>query len=510
MIVLDNIDKIISQEKARNFDNNGIAFRNRDTLSSLSINQSYNIRSAFIRAMNELKQNYFNKVLVICSSTTCEDFDLNDYFDEVVSLQKPDRIQRQLLIKECLGIDNTVSAVMESSLSTLANFMVGRTTAEIVGFCKMVISSECEDTQYHSGQDRLRNLELILSDTRSSTINSRSLEGLVSVNVMGSLDLLKNIDSNSSEPELPLVGDDAIDSWEKLKNIIIPPLCRFKEFNELLHGGSKNSYGEKVVCSGALLYGSSATGKSSLAYHCASVAASINPAMKLIEVACTSLIHKEVGGSERALKQLFHAARSAAPCILLLDGLENIAKTRGNDSTTEGTMDRLVSSFLIEMDGIDDHATSNDSGRIAVIGITNDIKWIDPAVRRPGRLERSIQMKLPDHRTRKLITLQCLSDMSIDFTGASYFEPKHKDGLSGVIAMKTVGWNAAEIRSICREAAIYRVRELVTADEKLIEDSPSMSICKEHKENDFRASYQSAIPFKYFEIAIEERKKGAL
>ena len=76
--------------------------------------------------------------------------------------------------------------------------------------------------------------------------------------------------------------------------------------------------------------------------------------------------------------------------------------------------------------------------------------------------------------------------------------------------MKTVGWNAAEIRSICREAAIYRVRELVTADEKLIEDSPSMSICKEHKENDFRASYQSAIPFKYFEIAIEERKKGAL
>ena len=106
---------------------------------------------------------------------------------------------------------------------------------------------------------------------------------------------------------------------------------------------------------GALLAGPPGSGKTSLAFHCASLAASAPGTnnVSLLDVSATSLVHKEMGGSERAVRALFAAARRAAPCIVLLDGIENVAPRRGKDTTTGGTMDRVLSTFLTEMDGID-------------------------------------------------------------------------------------------------------------------------------------------------------------
>ena len=212
-----------------------------------------------------------------------------------------------------------------------------------------------------------------------------------------------------------------------------------------------------------LLTGEPGNGKTAIAYHCAAVAAGIDPSIRLLDVPCTSLINKEVGGSERSLQRLFRAARAAAPCILILDGVENIAPVRGNDNTTEGTMDRLLSTLLTEMDGIgsDDGSTSNErSENVAVIGVThNPPTWIDPALRRPGRLEKCLFMGSPDSVARRNIILKDLEGVSIDFSRATFFEPKNKDNLAEFIAMVTHGKSAAEVISICREARVFALRE---------------------------------------------------
>ena len=130
-------------------------------------------------------------------------------------------------------------------------------------------------------------------------------------------------------------------------------------------------------------------GKTVLAYHCAAVAAGIIPSIKLIDVTCTSLIQKELRGLGRGIQKLFATARAAAPCILLLDGIENIAPVRGHDNTTEGTMDRVLSTLLTEMDGISN--TTDQAGyqngmeangnSVVIIGVThNSSSWIDPAL----------------------------------------------------------------------------------------------------------------------------------
>jgi SpoVK/Ycf46/Vps4 family AAA+-type ATPase len=140
-----------------------------------------------------------------------------------------------------------------------------------------------------------------------------------------------------------------------------------------------------------LLTGSPMSGKTYLSHHCCRYAATLNPAIKVLDVSCTSLIHKEVGGSERAVRRLFDCARKAAPCIVIMDAIENVAAVRGHDTTTEGTLDRILSTLLVELDGVDDIGSRVDGG-IAVIGTTHDSSLVDTALLRPGRLGKVLQL----------------------------------------------------------------------------------------------------------------------
>jgi SpoVK/Ycf46/Vps4 family AAA+-type ATPase len=93
--------------------------------------------------------------------------------------------------------------------------------------------------------------------------------------------------------------------------------------------------------------------KTLLAYHCVAVAAKMARVL-LLDVSATSLIHKEIRGLECAVQSLFVTVDAAVPCVLLINGIESIAPMRGNDTRMEGTMDRVLSTFLMEMDGIKD------------------------------------------------------------------------------------------------------------------------------------------------------------
>jgi SpoVK/Ycf46/Vps4 family AAA+-type ATPase len=137
---------------------------------------------------------------------------------------------------------------------------------------------------------------------------------------------------------------------------------------------------------------------------------------------------------------------------------------RGNDNTAHGTMDRILSTLLTEMDGI--HSIPTDCsrevepwGRIAVIGITQNATWIDPALRRPNRLDKCIRLDYPDTEARKCIAIRQLCHLPLDFSHASYFEPKCIGELSQWIALHTSGMSATEVIALCTEAVMACLRE---------------------------------------------------
>ena len=245
-------------------------------------------------------------------------------------------------------------------------------------------------------------------------------------------------------------GNNGIDvtgskAWSTLLSEVVVPLCHGKELNLLMDTSGRQK--RKLFVGGALVYGESGAGKSTLAYEIAREASRRLPSLRLIDVACTSLVHKEVGGSEQALHRLFETVRRSTPCILLLEGIENIAAVRGNDSTTEGTLDRLLSTLLVELDGIGGSLVYGDRDGFAVIGTTMQMEWIDPALLRPGRLQRRIHLQAPDESERLFIIQQ---------------QEMHALGMSeSELVATTAGKSYAAVRSYCQERKFQHAKSLL-------------------------------------------------
>jgi SpoVK/Ycf46/Vps4 family AAA+-type ATPase len=121
---------------------------------------------------------------------------------------------------------------------------------------------------------------------------------------------------------------------------------------------------------GILLYGKSGTGKTSIAR---AIANEINA--NFVSVECTELISKYVGESSKSISNLFQKARSCSPCVLFFDQFEAIARKRGNDSSESQSNDRMLSTLLIEMDGI----SSSSSDQLIILAATSRIDLLDVA-----------------------------------------------------------------------------------------------------------------------------------
>jgi transitional endoplasmic reticulum ATPase len=193
---------------------------------------------------------------------------------------------------------------------------------------------------------------------------------------------------------------------------------------------------------GVLLYGPPGCGKTYLVKAIAGTGKA-----NVLSVKGAELLSKWVGESERAVRELFRRAREAAPTLVFLDEVDALAPIRGR-STDGGTTDRVVAALLTELDGVE------SLQNVVVIGATNRPDLIDPALLRPGRLERLVYVPPPDGPARAAI-LRASSravplDPSIDLAelGASL------DGFS-----------AADCAALIREAALAAMRESLEAAE---------------------------------------------
>ncbi|MDP7181807.1 MAG: AAA family ATPase [Candidatus Woesearchaeota archaeon] len=214
---------------------------------------------------------------------------------------------------------------------------------------------------------------------------------------------------------------------------------------------------------GLLLHGPPGTGKTLLAK---AVAASTKSTF--IEVVGSELVQKFIGEGAKLVKEIFQLAREKAPSIVFIDELDAIAATRVDIGTSgEREVQRTFMQLLAEIDGF------KNLDNVKIIGCTNRKDILDPAILRPGRLDRLIQVDLPTKAERKDILSIYLDKMPV-----SGVEPE-------VILKKTEGFSGADIKSLCTEAGYYAIRRNRRSVQQLdFLDAVEKIVSKEHFSTD--------------------------
>jgi transitional endoplasmic reticulum ATPase len=193
---------------------------------------------------------------------------------------------------------------------------------------------------------------------------------------------------------------------------------------------------------GILLYGPPGCGKTFLVKALAHEAHA-----NFFPVRGAELLSKWVGESERAVRELFRRAREAAPTLVFLDEVDALAPTRGQ-ATDGGTTDRVVAALLTELDGVE------SLRNVVVIGATNRPDLVDPALLRPGRLERLVFVPPPDADARAEI-----------LRAASKSVPLAADVDLKALAGSLDRFSAADCTALIRESALAAMRESLEATE---------------------------------------------
>ncbi len=184
--------------------------------------------------------------------------------------------------------------------------------------------------------------------------------------------------------------------------------------------------------------------------------------VNFISIKGPELLSMYVGESERGLREVFHKARQAAPCIIFFDEIDALASTRSAGRDDSGVSGRVLSQLLTELDGIE------ELKGVLVLAATNRYDLLDAALLRPGRFDIHLQLPLPDQKAREKIFQVHLRD-----------RPVAEDVTARWLAEQTQGFSGAEIEGVCQRAMMAAISERI----KLMPDRPDtekLHICREH------------------------------
>ncbi|MDD2474025.1 MULTISPECIES: proteasome-activating nucleotidase [unclassified Methanoculleus] len=196
---------------------------------------------------------------------------------------------------------------------------------------------------------------------------------------------------------------------------------------------------------GILLYGPPGTGKTLIAK---AVAHQSNA--RFIRMSGSELVHKYIGEGAQLVRELFILARERAPAIVFIDEIDAIGSMRTNDGTSgSAEVQRTLMQLLAEMDGF------GNRGNVRIMAATNRIDMLDPALLRPGRFDRIIQVPLPDAGARLEILKIHTAKMALS-----------GDMDLAAIAERAGSTTGAELQAICREAGMMAIRRNADAVEQ--------------------------------------------
>ncbi|NXC06727.1 ATAD2 protein, partial [Orthonyx spaldingii] len=227
---------------------------------------------------------------------------------------------------------------------------------------------------------------------------------------------------------------------------------------------------------GCLFYGPPGTGKTLVARALANECSQGDMKVTFFMRKGADCLSKWVGESERQLRLLFDQAYQMRPSIIFFDEIDGLAPVRS--SKQDQVHSSVVSTLLALMDGLDSR------GEVVVIGATNRLDSIDPALRRPGRFDREFLFSLPNKEARKEIFKIHTRDWTL----------KPLDRFLEELAEKCVGYCGADIKALCAEAALCALRrrypQIYERSEKLQLDIASIKITAK----DFVMAMQKTVP----------------
>jgi len=248
---------------------------------------------------------------------------------------------------------------------------------------------------------------------------------------------------------------------------------------------------------GILLHGASGTGKTMLAK-----AVATESEANFVSVRGPELLSKWVGESERGIREIFRRARQASPCVVFFDEIDSIAPLRGAGGETVVT-ERVVSQLLTELDGM------QDMHGVIVLAATNRADMIDPALLRPGRFDKIIQIPLPDKDSRKRI-------LEINAERVPYVkDPNSPDYVNfEKLAEATDNFSGADVAAISNTAVSFVIHEHLdkfsmasthTKKDSTIEDEKEAAALQEKEVAKIEKSAEGAqITMKHFEDAVKK------
>ncbi|GGK51627.1 AAA family ATPase [Nocardia camponoti] len=265
---------------------------------------------------------------------------------------------------------------------------------------------------------------------------------LTQADLIGALDVIRPL-SRSGTEELAIgslslddVGD-MVETKQALTEAVLWPLRHPDSFARLGVEPPR----------GVLLYGPPGCGKTFLVRALAGTGQ-----LSVHSVKGAELMDKWVGSSERAVRELFQRARDSAPSLIFLDEIDALAPRRGQSSDS-GVSDRVVAALLTELDGVEPLRD------VVVVGATNRPELIDPALLRPGRLERPVFVPPPDAPARAEILKTSARSV-----------PLAADVDLTALADDLDGYSAADCAALLREAALVALRRDMSAADVTAED----------------------------------------
>jgi transitional endoplasmic reticulum ATPase len=236
---------------------------------------------------------------------------------------------------------------------------------------------------------------------------------------------------------------------------------------------------------GVLLQGPPGTGKTLLAKAVAS-----ETFANFVSISGPEIISKFYGESEERLREMFTEAEENAPSIIFIDEIDSIAPKRDE---VQGELERrIVAQLLAIMDGLESR------GKVVVIGATNRANALDPALRRPGRFDREIEIGIPDRNDR-------LAILEIHTRGMPLEDNVDLHRMSDL----THGYAGADLAALCKEAAMNSLRKLLPSIDLDMEAIPAEVLSRiSITRTDFDQAFRELVPSVMREVMLETPDVG--
>jgi 26S proteasome regulatory subunit T1 len=341
-------------------------------------------------------------------------------------------------VKELIGIKESDTGLsLPSQWDLVADKRTIQEEAPLrVARCTKIITDEAtQDTKYVISLKQYAKFVVALGEKVSPTdIEEGMRVGIENQKLSIQIPLPPRIDPSVSLMEVDekpdITYDDvggAKDSLERLREVLELPLLYPDRFEKLGIDPPK----------GVLLFGPPGTGKT----LCAKAVANRTDAT-FVRVIGSELVQRYVGEGARMVRELFTMARSKKACIIFFDEVDAIGGRRtGSEPTADTDVQRTMLQIVTELDGFDSR------GNIKVLMATNRPDTLDPALIRPGRIDRRVEFGLPDLEGRAQILRIHARTMSVD-----------RDIRYELLARLCPNTTGAELRSVCTEAGMFAIR----------------------------------------------------